>query len=162
MPVCGDLSTMSLVELLKWASQAQRTGVLEVEQNMICRRIEFRKGWIGACSTDDPPAQLGQILLSRGKIDELQLREALERQQQRGHQNLGVILVQNGIYHAVLKEKGEASPVLAKEGAEFYAVKEDLETRGFGEGDVDGKVKVITYGDFVDLIMNDYEKTAWL
>ena len=77
-------------------------------------------------------------------------------------EKLGVIMVQNGIYHAVLKENGEASPVLAKEGAEFYAVKEDLETRGFGEGDVDGKVKVITYGDFVDLIMNDYEKTAWL
>ena len=77
-------------------------------------------------------------------------------------EKLGVVLVQNGIYHAVLKENGEASPVLAKEGAEFYAVKEDLESRGFGEGDVDGKVKVITYGDFVDLIMNDYEKTAWL
>jgi sulfur relay protein TusB/DsrH len=77
-------------------------------------------------------------------------------------EKLGVILVQNGIYHAVLTEKGETSPVLGKEGAEFYAVKEDLESRGFGEGDVDGKVKVITYGDFVDLIMNDYEKTAWL
>jgi sulfur relay protein TusB/DsrH len=77
-------------------------------------------------------------------------------------EKLGVILVQNGVYHAVLKENGQASPVLAKEGAEFYAVKEDLETRGFGEGDVDGKVKVITYGDFVDLIMNDYDKNAWL
>ena len=77
-------------------------------------------------------------------------------------EKLGVILALNGIYHAVLKENGEASPVLAKEGAEFYAVKEDLESRGFGEGDVDGKVKVITDGDFVDRIMNDYEKTAWL
>ena len=98
MPVCGDLSTMSLVELLRWASQGQRTGVLEVEQNKICRRIEFRKGWIGACSTDDPPAQLGQILLSRGKIDEKQLREALERQS-RHHTNLGVILVQMGVLY---------------------------------------------------------------
>ena len=77
-------------------------------------------------------------------------------------EKLGVILAQNGVYHAVLKENGEASPVLGKEGAEFYAVKEDLESRGFAEGDVDGKVKVITYGDFVDLIMNDYDKTAWL
>jgi hypothetical protein len=99
MPVCGDLSTMSLVELLRWASQGRRTGVLEVEQNKICRRIEFRKGWIGACSTDDPPAQLGQILLSRGKIDEKQLREALEVQQERGLQNLGVLLVQMGVLY---------------------------------------------------------------
>ena len=77
-------------------------------------------------------------------------------------EKLGVILVQNGVYHAVLKEGGQSSPVLGKEGAEFYAVKEDLETRGFTEGDVDGKVKTITYGDLVDLIMYDYEKNAWL
>lgn len=77
-------------------------------------------------------------------------------------EKLGVILVQNGIYHAVLKEGGQPSPVLGKEGAEFYVLKEDLETRGFGEGDVDGKVKVINYGDLVDLLMNDYDKNAWL
>ncbi len=78
-------------------------------------------------------------------------------------EKLGVILAQNGVYHAVLKENGQPSPVLGKDGAEFYVLKEDLETRGYGEGDlVDGKVKVITYGDLVDLIMNDYEKTAWL
>jgi sulfur relay protein TusB/DsrH len=77
-------------------------------------------------------------------------------------EKLGVILAQNGVYHAVLKEGGQASPLLAKEGAEFYAVKEDLETRGYFEADLDSRVKMITYGDLVDLIMNDYEKTAWL
>ena len=77
-------------------------------------------------------------------------------------EKLGVILVQNGVYHAVLKEGSQPSPVLGKEGAEFFVLKEDLETRGFTEADVDGKVKAITYGDFVDLIMNDYEKNAWL
>ena len=77
-------------------------------------------------------------------------------------EKLGVILVQNGVYHAVLKEGGQPSPVLAKEGAEFYALKEDLETRGYTEADIDGKVKAITYGDLVDLIMNDYDKNAWL
>lgn len=78
-------------------------------------------------------------------------------------EKLGVILAQNGVYHAVLKEGGEASPVLAKEGAEYYVVKEDLETRGYSEADVvDSKVKTITYGDLVDLLMNDYEKNAWL
>ena len=78
-------------------------------------------------------------------------------------EKLGVILAQNGVYHAVLKEGGQVSPVLGKEGAEYYVVKEDLETRGYTEADlVDSKVKTITYGDFVDLIMNDYEKNAWL
>ncbi len=75
---------------------------------------------------------------------------------------LGVILVGNGIYHAVVKENGKDSPVLSKAGASFYALADDLETRGYTSANVNAKVKLIGYGDIVDLIMNDYEKTAWL
>ena len=75
---------------------------------------------------------------------------------------LGVILVENGIYHAVMKEGGKDSPVLSKAGATFYALADDLETRGFTAANVNPKVKVVSYGDIVDLIMNEYEKTAWL
>ncbi len=75
---------------------------------------------------------------------------------------LGVILVGNGIYHAVVKENGKESPVLSKAGATFYALSDDLETRGYTAANVSSKVKVIGYGDIVDLVMNDYEKTAWL
>jgi sulfur relay protein TusB/DsrH len=75
---------------------------------------------------------------------------------------LGVILVQNGIYHAVVKENGKESPVLAKAGATFYVLSDDLETRGFTAANLSPKVKAVSYGDIVDLIMNDYEKTAWL
>ena len=77
-------------------------------------------------------------------------------------EKLGVILVENGIYHAVMKEDGKDSPVLNKAGANFYVLAEDLETRGFTSAQVNPKVKVVNYGDVVDLIMNDYEKTAWL
>jgi sulfur relay protein TusB/DsrH len=75
---------------------------------------------------------------------------------------LGVILVENGVYHAVIKEGGKDSPVLSKAGATFYALSDDLETRGFTAAKVNPKVKVVSYADIVDLIMNDYEKTAWL
>ncbi len=75
---------------------------------------------------------------------------------------LGVILVENGIYHAVVKEGGKDSPVLSKAGATFYALSDDLETRGYTAANVNSKVKIISYGDIVDLIMNEYEKTAWL
>ena len=75
---------------------------------------------------------------------------------------LGIILVGNGVYHAVVKEGGKDSPVLAKAGAAFYALSDDLETRGYTAANVNSKVKVVSYGDIVDLIMNDYEKTAWL
>ncbi len=75
---------------------------------------------------------------------------------------IGVILVGNGIYHAVVKENGKESPVLSKAGATFYALSDDLETRGYTAANVNSKVKIIGYGDIVDLIMNDYEKSAWL
>jgi sulfur relay protein TusB/DsrH len=75
---------------------------------------------------------------------------------------LGVILVENGIYHAVIKEGGKESPVLSKAGATFYVLADDIETRGFTAANVNPKVKLVNYGDIVDLIMNEYEKTAWL
>ncbi len=75
---------------------------------------------------------------------------------------LGVILVGNGIYHAVVKEGGKDSPVLSKAGATFYALSDDLETRGYTAANVSSKVKVISYADIVDLIMGEYDKTAWL
>lgn len=77
-------------------------------------------------------------------------------------EELGVFLVSNGIYHAVLKENGNPSKVLDKKGATFYVLKEDLQTRGFKEEEVDSRVKVINYDDLVDLIMDKYEKLAWL
>jgi sulfur relay protein TusB/DsrH len=77
-------------------------------------------------------------------------------------QELGVFLVSNGIYHAVLKENGKPSKILNKKGASFYVLKEDLQTRGFSEGEVDSRVKVISYDDLVDLVMDRYEKLAWL
>ena len=85
--------------------------------------------------------------------------ESLERMKA---DKMGIILVGNGVYHAVVKEQGKESPVLAKAGASFYVLSDDLETRGFTSANVSSKVKVIGYGDVVDLIMNDYEKTAWL
>ncbi len=76
-------------------------------------------------------------------------------------EKLGIILVQNGVYHATTKENGNASSMLDYT-ADYYVLQEDLETRGYTSADVDSKVKVITMGDVVDLMMNDYEKTAWL
>jgi sulfur relay protein TusB/DsrH len=74
---------------------------------------------------------------------------------------LGIILVQNGVYHATLKENGALSSLLGK-NADFYVLMDDLETRGLASKDIGSNVKIISYGDMVDLIFNDYEKTAWL
>ncbi|MBI5410219.1 MAG: sulfurtransferase complex subunit TusB [Nitrospirae bacterium] len=76
-------------------------------------------------------------------------------------EKLCIILVQNGVYHATTKEKGSPSSLLQKT-ADFYVLIDDLQTRGLGNADVADNVKVISYSDIVDLIFNEYDKTAWL
>ncbi|MGW8271894.1 MAG: sulfurtransferase complex subunit TusB [Thermodesulfovibrionales bacterium] len=76
-------------------------------------------------------------------------------------EKLGIILVQNGVYYATLKEGGKRSPLLDR-NAEFFALSEDLASRGMSAADVDSKVKVIDYNGLVDLIFNDFEKFAWI
>ena len=75
---------------------------------------------------------------------------------------LGIIFVGNGIYNATNKENGKTSSVLEKKAAAYYVLSEDLESRGFTAANVDSRVKVVTYGDVVDLMFNDYEKTIWI
>jgi hypothetical protein len=84
MAISGDLSTMSLPDLLQWAGMNRKTGTLELTRNNYSRRIVFEAGRIVACSSDYPPFLLGQFLIARGKITRDQLREALERQEQTG------------------------------------------------------------------------------
>lgn len=76
-------------------------------------------------------------------------------------EKFGIILVQNGIYHATLKKDGNPSPLLSRD-AEFYALSEDFQSRGFSDADLDSKVKAVNYEGLVDLIFNDFEKFIWL
>ncbi len=76
-------------------------------------------------------------------------------------EKLGIILVANGVYHALIKENGKNSSILDL-SENLYALSEDVETRGYSTSDLNDKVKAITYNDLVDIIFNDYEKLAWL
>jgi hypothetical protein len=96
MSIYGYLHTMSLPDLLQWASVNKKSGVLEVERNKIAKRISFLDGRITACSSDDPSSRLGQFLLSRGKITQQQLRQALAHQERNG-KNLGQIFQEMGV-----------------------------------------------------------------
>lgn len=89
------------------------------------------------------------------------LRNAVDTLERLKAERLGIVLVGNGVYHASLKEKGNSSSLLDKP-ARFYVLSEDLETRGISTSEVDSRVKVVNYGEVIDLIFNEYEKLAWL
>lgn len=77
-------------------------------------------------------------------------------------EKLGVFLVQNGVYRAVIKKNGEGSAVIEKDEVDYYCLTEDLQTRGWTSSETDEQINIITYDNLVDLIMNDYEKLIWL
>jgi len=111
MGIQGSLRTMSVTELLRWASSGSKTGTLEIEQGRSVKRIAFRDGEIVGCTSDEPSNLLGQYLLSRGKISEEILRSSLRAQELTGT-NLGQVLVEMGVLtqHEVdryLTAKGE-------------------------------------------------------
>ncbi|MDA8082477.1 MAG: sulfurtransferase complex subunit TusB [Nitrospiraceae bacterium] len=74
---------------------------------------------------------------------------------------LGLILVQNGVYHATSKVNGKSSSLLDKT-PNLYVLSEDVTIRGLKDTDVDSRVKVVNYSDVVDLMFNDYDQIAWL
>jgi len=73
-------------------------------------------------------------------------------------EKLGLILVLNGVYHAVLKDGAE----LLEKTPHVYALSEDLATRGLSEDQVDKRVKVVNYDGLVDVMFNEFEQLAWV
>ena len=96
MPIFGTLDTMPLSSLIRWLAEAEKSGVLEIERDRRCKAIEFRKGFVGACVSDDPSGRIGQVLLSRGKITKEHLQEALALQEV-SHKQLGLTLIEMGV-----------------------------------------------------------------
>lgn len=96
MALFGQLTTMSLMDLLQWAGLNRKSGVFELERDKVTKKLFFRDGRVVACYSDDPNSRLGQLLLSRGKITTDQLRDALQVQQATGD-SIGNILKQRGL-----------------------------------------------------------------
>jgi len=91
----GTLSTFPLTELLRWLGSACKTGTLRVRADRHTKTVYLKDGRIVSSASDDPTEQLGQFLLSHGRISEEDLRKGLETQG-RTRVLLGRILVMTG------------------------------------------------------------------
>ena len=95
MPLFGNLASMPLPDLIQWLGISQKTGTLEVEKSRVTKRVFFKEGKVIACSTEDPNELLGHFLVSRGRLTEQVLSQALSKQETT-RQHLGTILVEMG------------------------------------------------------------------
>jgi hypothetical protein len=92
----GNLSTMNVSDLLQFLAVGRKTGMLRFDRGKIVKQIYFEKGIIVGSNSNDPRDYLGQLLIHYGKLDESQLKAALQIQRESGGR-LGEILVSTGV-----------------------------------------------------------------
>src|SRR5213594_2200171 len=92
----GSLKTMSLPDLLQWASSGRKTGTLSLKSGPLHKKIYLQEGAIIGSSSNDTREYLGQFMLSEGIITEQQLKDAFDLQAQT-RVMLGRILVKKGL-----------------------------------------------------------------
>lgn len=115
MGLVTTLDTMALTDVLQWIDGARKTGILRVTRGKANVILHFTDGRLSGATSNDPPLLLGQFLLSRGKITEDTLHEALELQEEI-HKSLGEILLDSG---AVTEEELERACVAKTEETIF-------------------------------------------
>jgi hypothetical protein len=92
MGISGNLSTMNVSDLLQFLAGARKTGMLKLDRAKIVKQIYFENGLIVGANSNDPKEYLGQLLIHYGKLDETQLKAAMEVQRNSGGK-LGEILI---------------------------------------------------------------------
>jgi hypothetical protein len=96
MGIQGNLSTMNVADLLQFLAAGRKTGMLKFDRAQTVKQIYFENGIIIGANSNDPKEYLGQLLIHYGKLDESQLKAALEVQRRSGGR-LGEILVFTGV-----------------------------------------------------------------
>ena len=98
MGIIGNLTTMSVSDLLQFLAVGRKTGALKFTHGKVAKGIYFENGFIVGSSTNDPTEYLGQVLIHYGKITEAQLQAAMETQRNgSGRPRLGQILMKQGV-----------------------------------------------------------------
>ena len=89
MGIIGNLSTMSVSDLLQFLAVGRKTGALKFTHGKVAKGIYFENGFIVGSSTNDPTEYLGQVLIHYGKINETHLQAAMEAQRKAARPQAG-------------------------------------------------------------------------
>ncbi|MHA2061864.1 MAG: sulfurtransferase complex subunit TusB [Candidatus Sifarchaeia archaeon] len=73
--------------------------------------------------------------------------------------DIGIVLLQDSVLITKKSEKSKMLEEIMANGITIYAIEADCKARGIRDVVLEG-VKTISYEEFVDLVMEDYEKTV--
>jgi len=92
MGLKGNLSEVKLADIFKMLSESSANGLLRVQAPEGARYVEIQNGVISIAGRSVEHVRLGNLLLSRGLVDEQKLEQALQAQRESG-KLLGQVLV---------------------------------------------------------------------
>jgi DNA-binding NarL/FixJ family response regulator len=111
MSISGNLEDVSVAEVLQFVHIGRRTGTLVITGSEGRGEVGFHRGRI-ISAWSAKAKKLGDLLLSRGMLERLQLEEALRLQEsQRPRRSLGQILVESGLVKATELRKAVAEQI---------------------------------------------------
>jgi hypothetical protein len=94
LSIIGSLEDLSLADIIQVIAGSQRTGILYVNSNEGRSSIAFRNGYVVSASKPDLANRLGQLLLKKNEISEMDLEMCLNEQSRTGLP-LGEILLKH-------------------------------------------------------------------
>jgi hypothetical protein len=92
----GDLSVMSLPDVVIWLANRVRTGKLIIARGGVHKTAYINTGMVTQSASDDPRERLGQHLVNFGYVSEQQLQVAFHTQTETGVP-LGRVLVMSDV-----------------------------------------------------------------
>ena len=92
----GNLATLSLAEIFQTLGREKSTGVLRIQAPEGQRFVEIQNGVISIAGRSAGRIMLGDLLLSRGLLDDAALKQALQLQKE-STRLLGQVLIESGI-----------------------------------------------------------------
>jgi sulfur relay protein TusB/DsrH len=84
--------------------------------------------------------------------------ELASMQKETGNE-IGIVLMQDAVLITKKSEKSKMLEEIMANGIIVYAIEADCKARGISDVVLDG-VKPVSYDDFIDLVMENYEKTV--
>ncbi|MCP4634169.1 MAG: DUF4388 domain-containing protein [candidate division Zixibacteria bacterium] len=93
----GNLDSVSLLDVFQLLFGSKKTGVLEVIDNEIVKKVYLKSGMIIAAESSENEDLLGNLLLKRGRIKKIDLNRALALHKKSG-KKLGEVLLEMDLF----------------------------------------------------------------
>lgn len=90
---------------------------------------------------------------------DLERASELASMQKEAGNDVGIVLMQDSVLITKKSEKSKMLEEIMANGIDVYAIEADCKARGISDVVLEG-VKKVGYEEFIDLIMENYEKTV--